>query len=109
MPYEYRFRVLEDSLNAYSYANLAEAENKFKGLTAAGYTAAIYPIIHNTDPRRAEYEYRMFDIVDLTCMGKTEFGMVLCNPDKDPEYHGLKNSLDKCFDYIDNYYYILNN
>ena len=116
MSYEYKFRVLVDSYNCLStYQFIAEevAISEFNKLVAEGQKCEIWPIEHNIDPKRADYEYRDFDIVDL---GKAEkelgiknpkdqFGMVYCIADLDPEFHGLRSSLEECLDYIDEYHY----
>lgn len=108
MDYKYKFRVVENNLISYPCINITEAEDKARELRARGYSAEIYPIICNDDPRKADYEYRMFDIVDLTFGGNGEFGIVLCLEDKEPEFHGTKSDFDTCLEYIDNYYYLLN-
>lgn len=104
MPYEYKFRVLEDShncLSTYQFISEDVAMTKYRKLCIEGRKCEVWPIKRNTDPNRADYEYRMFDIVDL----KNQFGMVLCLPDKEPEFHGFRPELEDCFDYVDEYYY----
>ena len=105
--YDYKFRVLVDTYNClstYQFITEQPAITKYNKLITEGYKCEIYPIKHNTDPNRADYEYRMFDIVELI----NQFGMVLTSKEE-PEFHGFKDDLESCFDYIDEYYYQKNN
>lgn len=103
--YDYKFRVLADSYNCLSTFQFIDKDvaiTKLCQLTKSGYKASLYPVIHNTDPNRADYEYRMFDIVKLI----NQAGIVLCpGPDVEPEFHGFKNEVEDALAYIDNYYY----
>lgn len=107
MPYNYNFRVLAVSYNClstYQYIGIDEAEEMFRKLEADDEyeSVQIHPIKHNTDPMRADYEYRLFDIVNLF----NQVGMVLCTSDQDePEFHGFRPTVEECLDYVDNYYY----
>ena len=103
--YDYKYRVLADSYNCLStfqFINQDTAISKLCILTKSGYKASIYPVIHNTNPNQADYEYRLFDIVLLD----DQVGMVLCkSPDDDPEFHGFRDNVEDALAYIDNYYY----
>ena len=104
MPYNYKFRILVDSdncLSTFQFATEKEVMNKYRELNNDGVIAQIYPIVYNTDPRRADYTYRWFDVVVLD----NQIGIVLCMPNQEPEFHGFRNDLESCFDYIDEYYY----
>lgn len=104
-PYNYKFRVLVDShncLSTFQYATEKEVMDKLKWLHANGYDAHIHPIIHNTDPNRADYEYRYFDLVQLP----GQVGMVLClGPDIEPEFHGFRPDVEQALAYVDEYWY----
>ena len=103
--YDYKFRVLADSYNCLStfqFINMDDAAEKLCQLIKSGYNAVMYPVIHNTDPNRSDYEYRMFDIINLA----DQVGMVLCpGPDVEPEFHGFRNEVEDALTYIDEYYY----
>lgn len=103
--YDYKYRVLADSYNCLStfqFIDIDEAVKKLCQLVKSGYKASMHPIIHNTNPNRADYEYRMFDIVKLI----DQVGIVLSpGPDVEPEFHGFRNEVEDALAYIDNYYY----
>lgn len=104
MSYDYKFRVLAHFQNCpltYQFISEDAAMARFKRLIAEGWKCELYPIKHNTDPKKAEYEYRSFDVVEL----EDKFAMVLCIPNKEPEFHGCEEDLESCFDYIDKYWY----
>ena len=104
MPYNYNFRLLVDSnncLSTFQFTTEKEAMEKIRKFDGDRRRCSIYPIKHNTDPMRADYEYRFFDIVEF----ENECGIVLCLPDEEPEFHGFRPTVEECFDYIDEYYY----
>lgn len=103
--YDYKYRVLVDRydhLCTFQFIDMDEAIEMLCKLVKSECKASMYPIIHNTDPNRADYEYRMFDIVNLI----DQVGIVLCpGPDVEPEFHGLRYEVKDALAYIDNYYY----
>lgn len=70
-------------------------------LHSEGLDAHFHLVMCNTDPQRADWEYRYFDIVQL----ENQVGIVLCEEDEEPEFHGLRPNVDEALDYIDNYWY----
>lgn len=103
MSYDYKFRLLakfNGCMTTYQFISEDAAMARYKRLTTNGWKCEIWPIKHNNDPMRADYEYRLFDVVIL----EKQIGMVLCMPDHEPEFHGFKDDLKSCFDYIDNYW-----
>ena len=112
--YDYTYRVLAESdncLSTFQFLNMDAAVTKLCQLTKAGYNPSMFPVVHNTDPNRAEYEYRMFDIVILPETIHNGYnipyqvGMVLCLQDAEPEFHGFRPSVEEALDYVDEYYY----
>lgn len=105
MPYNYKFRVLAESYNCLStfqFATVDETMDKIKALIGDGKQAQCYPIKHNTDPMRADYEYRFFDLVQL----ENQVGMVLClGPDVEPEFRGFRPDVEQALAYVDEYWY----
>lgn len=104
MPYNYNFRTLAESYNCLStfqFITEEEALDKLRWFHANGYDAHVHPIKHNTDPRRADYEYRFFDIVQL----ETQVGIVLCQEFDEPEFHGFRPDVEQALDYVDEYWY----
>lgn len=105
MPYNYNFRVLVDSnncLSTFQFTTEKEAMEKIRKFDGDRRQCSIYPIKHNTDPMRADYEYRFFDIVQL----ENQVGMVLCpSADDEPEFHGFRPDIGQALDYVDEYWY----
>ena len=105
MSYNYNFRVLAEShncLSTFKFVTVGETMDKMKELNGNGKYPQCYPIIHNTDPNRADYEYRYFDLVQLP----GQVGMVLClGPSVEPEFHGFRSDVEQALDYVDNYWY----
>lgn len=108
MPYNYNFRTLAESYNCLStfqFITEEEAFAKLRWLHANGYDAHVHHIKHNTDPMRADYEYRLFDLVELD----DQVGMVLClGHDDEPEFHGFRPDVEQALAYVDEYWYYQN-
>lgn len=105
MPYNYNFRTLAESdncLSTFQFITEKEAFDKLRWLHANGYDAHVHQIKHNDKPGRADYEYRLFDLVQLP----GEVGMVLClGVDVEPEFHGFRPDIDQALAYVDEYWY----
>ena len=103
--YNYKFRLIAnlcDYMTTHQFISEDTAMARYRRLTTDGWKCEIHPIKHNKDPRRADYEYRLFDLVQLP----GEVGMVLClSADAEPEFHGFRPDIEQALAYVDEYWY----